>query len=159
MKMDEAYVKDYVKVLKKQVDALVKEHKELQDIKDQRTRDLNDLRARANKNESKTRTDRENVKYLETYRDFIVEVLEKANEKALEKVQIQKEEEEAGRQCQGHGQVAVPSNDIKEKLGETFITGVDGLMHNVLAHQQGSSQDETEMSQPEKNDPLLKNFR
>ena len=85
MKMDEAYVKDYVKVLKKQVDALVKEHKDRQDIKDQRTRDLNDLRARANKNESKTRTDRENVKYLETYRDFIVEVLEKANEKATEK--------------------------------------------------------------------------
>ena len=152
MKMDEAYVKDYVKVLKKQVDALVKEHKELQDIKDQRTRDLNDLRARANKNESKTRTDRENVKYLETYRDFILEVLEKANEKALEKDQIQKEEVQAGYQCGNHD-----ADTEEKKAQDTFITCVDGLIDQVMANKETG--DDTEMSAPEKNDPLLKNFR
>jgi hypothetical protein len=148
MKMDEAYVKDYVKVLKKQVDALVKEHKELQDNKDQRTRDLNDLRARANKNESKTRTDRENVKYLETYRDFIIEVLEKANEKATEKMEIQKEEElAAGVTPHNHGKKE-PS-----KIGETFITGVDSLVHEILKGH-GRHEDETLMTEPEKADPL-----
>jgi hypothetical protein len=150
MKMDEAYVKDYVKVLKKQVDALVKEHKELQDIKDQRTRDLNDLRARANKYESKTRTDRENVKYLETYRDFILEVLEKANEKATEKMEIQIQEElAAGVQpcAHGHGKKDAP------KLGETFITGIDGLVHEILKGH-GRHEDETMMTEPEKADPL-----
>ena len=71
MHLDKDYVNDYFYNLKKQLDDLINEQKELDNVKNVRNRKLQELKTRALKNDNETRAMSDTVKLYEDYRNFI----------------------------------------------------------------------------------------
>lgn len=160
MGVDDAYVKSYFKKLEKQVEDLVQDVRQLQETKDKKHKELHMYKSMTQEQESSTRNNREKVRILDDYRQFIEEVLEKNLESENTKLKEDSCDEDCDLNVFGEDFSATLTrkNPVSPKKGSQGVGTTFGLTQVKEEDQCSPVFDQHEMTNEEKADKLLKNF-
>lgn len=159
MGVDNAYVKSYFKKLEKQVEDQVLDVKEKAERKDKKNKELHRLRSDAQEHESNSRNIRERVRILDDYKQFIETVLaknlEKVAKKDRERIDSLDEDFVNFKEFEDFDDNGKEQPQVGQKDTTFNLTSVQ----NQEAERLKQTIDNNEMSDEEKADRLLKNFK